>query len=357
MKNERQGRQLSITRRAALAGAAAATVIVGAPGILRAQSRGRIVFGTWGGSWEAAMKKAWFEPFTAKTGIEVVTASGNTYGKIQSMVEAGRPEWDVVEVNPDFQWIGIQKGLLEPIDFKVVDKSQIMQGKNMVTDYSVPQVLFSRVMFYNKRFAQSPPMNWADVWDAGRFPGKRAFLSRANGGAFEAALLADGVPPGQVFPLDIDRALKKLTQIRNHILWYETNAQGEQYMTDGQAALGLLADGRALNAVTNKAPADIQYNQSLMTWSTMVVLKGARNRDAAMQLLAYCLSPEAQSRIAMAYTYGPVVPAAFKDVPAERASILSGGPQQQGKYVLVDEQWWATNFATATEKLNAWRLG
>ena len=355
MNKHRLGQQNPVTRRAVLAGAAAATAVLGAPGIVRAQSRGRVVFGTWGGSWEAAMKKAWFEPFTAKTGIEVVTVSGNTYGKIQSMVEAGRPEWDVVEVNPDFQWIGIEKNLLEPIDFKVVDKSQIMPGKNMVTDYSVPQVLFSRVMFYSKRFTQ-PPATWADAWDASRYPGKRAFLSRANGGAFEAALLADGVPADKLYPLDIDRALKKLTQIRNHVLWYETNAQGEQYMTDGQAALGLLADGRALNAVANKAPSDIQYNQSLMTWSTMIVLKGARNKDAAMQLLAYCLSPEGQTKIAMAYTYGPVVPAAYKDVPAERARTLSGGPQQQGKYVLVDEQWWAKNFATATEKLNAWRL-
>jgi putative spermidine/putrescine transport system substrate-binding protein len=120
--------------------------------------------------------------------------------------------------------------------------------------------------------------------------------------------------------------------------------------------LGLVADGRVLSAIGNKAPVAIQNNQSLLTWSTMVVLKGAQNREAAMKLIAYALSVEGQAAIAMAYTYGPVVPAAFKAIPAERASILSGGPQQQGKFVLLDAAWWGKNTEVATEKLNAWRV-
>ena len=75
-----------------------------------------------------------------------------------------------------------------------------------------------------------------------------------------------------------------------------------------------------------------------------------------MKLLAYALSVEGQTAIAMAYTYGPVVPAAFKAIPAERASMLSGGPQQQGKFVLLDAAWWGKNTEVATEKLNAWRV-
>ncbi len=62
------------TRRQILAaGGTAAAVTLAAPAI-RAQSKGLVVFGSWGGSWETAMRKAWFDPFTAKTGIEVVIA-------------------------------------------------------------------------------------------------------------------------------------------------------------------------------------------------------------------------------------------------------------------------------------------
>src|SRR4030095_14551066 len=193
-------------RRFLAAGGSAAALALSAPS-LRAQSKGRVVFGSWGGTWEAAMRKAWFDPFTANTGIEVVTATGTTYGKIQAMVETGRPEWDVVEVQPDFQWIGTEKGLLEKIDFSVVDRKPIMQGKDMITDYSVPQVLFSRVMFYNTKMSSDVPQNWADVWDLKKYPGKRTFFSRSHGGVLEAALMADGVPGDKLYPLDVDRAL------------------------------------------------------------------------------------------------------------------------------------------------------
>src|SRR4029453_10062158 len=176
------------------------------------------------------------------------------------------------------------------------------------------------------------------------------------GAVLEAATMADGVPNDKLYPLDVARALKKLTEIKNQILWYDGLAQAEQYMTDGQAQLGPVADGRVLSAIGNKAPVAIQNNQSLLTWSTMVVLKGAQNKEAAMKLLAYALSVEGQGRIAMAATHGPVVPSAFKAIPAERASMLSGGPQQQGKFVLLDAAWWGKNTEVATEKLNAWRV-
>jgi putative spermidine/putrescine transport system substrate-binding protein len=339
------------TRRDALRLGTAAALM--APSVLRAQTP-TLVFATWGGSWEAAIREAWFKPFTQKTGIGVRAVSGNTYGRIQAMVEAGKTEWDVVEVLPDFQWIGADKHLLEPIDFSVVDKTQIMPGADLVTAYSVPQVLFSRLVAYNKKLGAGPK-TFADIFDTKAFPGKRAFYTKANGAMLEAALLADGVAPAALYPLDIDRALKKLSTIRDDILFYETNAQAEQFMTDGQAAIGILADGRALNAKQNGAPIDLNFELSFLTWSAMVVPKGAPNAKAAMQFLAYVLSPEAQAAIAMAYTYGPVVPKAFTLIPPERARILSGGPQMSGA-VVMGEKWWGANLAMATDKLNAWKL-
>jgi putative spermidine/putrescine transport system substrate-binding protein len=303
----------AIDRRLLLKFGGASLLAVSSPTVLRAQAR-EIVFASWGGSWEAAMREAWFKPFTTRTGINVRTVQGNTYGRIQAMVEAGRTEWDVVEVLPDFQWIGPERKLLEPIDFNVVDKSQLMAGKDMVTDYSVPQVLFSRLIAYNKRLSPGPAA-FADIFDTKKFPGKRAFYSKANGAYLEAALLADGVDPAALYPLDVPRALKRLATIRADILFYETNAQAEQMMSDGQAAIGLVPDGRALNARDHGAPIEIQFGLSFLTWSAMVVPKGAPHKAEAMELIAYALTPEAQAAIAKIYTYGPVVPKAFDMLP------------------------------------------
>jgi len=346
--------QASVDRRTFLKSSIAAAAAICAPEIAPAQSS-ELVFATWGGSWEAAMREAWFKPFTQKTGVGVRAVSGNTYGRIQAMVEAGKTEWDIVEVLPDFQWIGAEKGLLEPIDFGVVDRSPIMPSADMITAYSVPQVLFSRLVCYNKRFA-SGPATFNDLFDTKKFPGKRAFYTKANGAYLEAALLADGVLPSALYPLDIDRALKKLSTIRDDIQFYDTNAQGEQYMSDGQAALGILPDGRALNVKANGAPIEIQPDLSFLTWSTMIIPKNAPRQKAAMDFLAFALTPEAQAAIAKVYAYGPVVPKAFDLLPPERARILSGGPQMREKAIIMGERWWAANLATATEKVNAWKL-
>jgi putative spermidine/putrescine transport system substrate-binding protein len=347
-----------VSRRRVLAGASVAAAVLAPPFPLRAQAK-RMVYATWGGSWEKAIREAWFGPFMQKTGIEVVVAPGNTYGKLRAMVEAKNVEWDVAEVLPDFQYIGPKDNLIEKLDFKVIDTSNVIKGGEFLTDYSIPQVLWTRTMFYStSQFtADNHPKTWADVWDVKRFSGKRAFSgANPNSGYLEAALLADGVPPDKLFPLDVDRALKSLNRIRDSILWYSTNAQAEQFMTDGQAVTGCVPDGRALSAIDQGAKVAIEYNQSFLTWSAMVIPRGAPNKAAAMEFLNFTLTPEAQAAVAKVYTYGPVVPKAFDLIPPERARILSGGPQQTGKYILANEKWWGDNLKMATDKVNAWRL-
>ena len=75
-----------------------------------------------------------------------------------------------------------------------------------------------------------------------------------------------------------------------------------------------------------------------------------------MKLLASMTSLEGQKAIGMAYTYGLVAPKAYDLLPPGRAEMLSNGPQQQGKTVLMNEKWWGENLEKAQEKLDAWRL-
>jgi putative spermidine/putrescine transport system substrate-binding protein len=160
----------------------------------------------------------------------------------------------------------------------------------------------------------------------------------------------------QLYPLDVDRAFRSLDKIKKSIIWYDTNQQITQFMVSNQFAVGIAPDGRAMAAIGQGAPFAIEPNQSILTWSAFVVPKGAPNRDAAMKFLAWVMTPEAQSAIAMAFPYGPVVPKAYDTIPPERAAILAGAPQQKGKYILADERWWAENLAKVTEKFTAWRI-
>src|SRR5215813_2036234 len=56
-----------------------------------------IVFAGWGGTWQAAEKKYYFETFEKATGIKVIDVPDVNLSKIKAMVTSGNVEWDVVQ--------------------------------------------------------------------------------------------------------------------------------------------------------------------------------------------------------------------------------------------------------------------
>ena len=344
-----------VDRRILLTGMAAAGAAAALPFGASAQSR-QVVFANYGGSWEQAMRRAWFDPFTKETGIQVASASGNNLGRLQAMVEAKRTEWDVVEGTPELARLGAERGLLERLDFSVIDRSQAVDLPELFSDYSVPEVTFGRLLIYNKKLGPIT-RDWTALFDVKKFPGKRTLWNRAESGVLEIALLADGVPADKLYPLDVPRALKKLGEIRDHILWFETVTQSEQYMRDGQAVMGVLADGRAQNVITSGANVDIVPEAVIMTWSVFVVPKGAPNKENAMKLLSHIFTLKSQVAIATEYNYGPVFPKALDQLPPERLNVISGGPSSKGKAVFLNADWWGANLQSTTEQFQKWLLG
>jgi spermidine/putrescine-binding protein len=67
-------------------------------------------------------------------------------------------------------------------------------------------------------------------------------------------LLGDGVPPENLYPLDVDRALGKLDTIREQILWWETGAQLQQQLADGEVALSSAWNGRVQKEIDAGTP-------------------------------------------------------------------------------------------------------
>jgi spermidine/putrescine-binding protein len=87
-----------MTRRRALSlGAGGA---LAAPFVVRAASaQGKTVYvNSYGSVWETAWKKAFFEPFTAQTGIEVKTVPGVVFAKLKAQAQTGNYEFDQVNL-------------------------------------------------------------------------------------------------------------------------------------------------------------------------------------------------------------------------------------------------------------------
>lgn len=267
---------------------------------------GDLVFTSWGGTTQDAQKAAWADVFAKSAGVNVLQDGPTDYGKLKAMVDAGNVSWDVVDVEYDWALSAAKAGLLEPIDFTVVDKSKL--DPRFVNDNVVGSFYYSFVLGYNKDVLKEEPKSWTDLFDTAKFPGKRTFYKWSAPGVLEIALLADGVAADKLYPLDLDRAFKKLDSIKADIVWWGGGAESQQFLASGEAPLGMFWNGRVFAIQQTGGNVGVSWDQNLTAADVLVVPKGSKNKDAAMKFLATATSAEGQAALATATGYAPINP-------------------------------------------------
>jgi putative spermidine/putrescine transport system substrate-binding protein len=213
------------------------------------------------------------------------------------------------------------------------------------------------LMAYNheKFGAGRGPKMWADFWDLKGFPGRRCMANRPVG-QFEAALLADGVSPDKLYPIDMDRAFRKLDQVKQGMLWWTAVPQQAQYLVDRQADIIVGDNARLEGGIEKGAPYTLAWDQAIIGMAGWGVVKGTPFKAEAMKFLAYTTRPAAQAIFAQHMAYGPTNRDAFKFIPAERAKILPSNPDIMRGAIMRNEQWWGDNEAESERRWAEWRV-
>lgn len=339
-----------ITRRAVLGTAVAA---LAAPHVARAKP-GSIVVATSGGKLEEAFTAAYYKPFTAKTGIEIVSAV-NTYSKLKAMVDAGAVEWDVAQIDSSAAATNARLGLLEKLDYGVIDKTDLIEG--VAHESYVPCDVAAAVMSWNTKNVKPAqvPQSWAELWDMKRFSGQRGFWKQPYQ-TMEIALMADGVPKDKLYPIDVERALKSLDRIKSDIFWWTSGGQSAQVLIDGDIAAGMTWNGRVYDPKLGGAPVDFNFNQALFVSDALVVPRGAKNKQASMDFIAFALQAAPQAAFAKAIPYGPVNRKALALLDQQRLVVLPSSDENLPKGVFQNFDWWAANGEKTGERFNSWLL-
>ncbi|NYJ02198.1 putative spermidine/putrescine transport system substrate-binding protein [Nocardioides thalensis] len=309
----------------------------------------------WGGADQKTHVEEAVEPWAEDAGVTVKQDSPSDYAKFRAQVESGNVSWDVVEVEPNFAHTACEKGWAEKLDTEVVDTSELKAEE--VTDCAIPVLEYAFTIGYNtETFPGDHPTTWAEFFDTEKFPGKRGFWKYATGAMFEAALLADGVAPEDLYPLDIDRAFEKLDTIKDDIVFYETGEQQQQLVASGEAPLVQAWNGRIFSAAQEGQPVANEWNEHLLSYDQLVIPKGAPNADQAMDWMAWYVDhPEAQAGYANETGYGPITEDAVEHIDEDVLSELPTSPENAAKRAaIVDYAWWADNYDEVTERLNEW---
>jgi putative spermidine/putrescine transport system substrate-binding protein len=315
-----------------------------------ARAATEVVLVNWGGDAVTAAKKAWGEPFEKASGLKMaVDSTGPSAGKIKAMVESKRVTWDVMDTTfGDAGELG-PRGMLEPIDYTVVDKGKVLEG--FAQPFAVAGYGYSNILAYDSaKFADRKPQSWADFWNLKDFPGKR-MLGRPLGGNLEAALQADGVPRDKLYPLDVPRALKKIGEIKKDCIFWTSGAQSQQLLRDGEVSMGQLWSTRAfLLHRDTKGRIVTVWNQGMFQTNAWTVPKGNPAGKDAMRLIASMQAPQGQVEMLQLIGFGPVNPAAAALVPAELRAQNPSDPQNLAGQVKADVNWYAENQAKVVQQ-------
>src|SRR5579883_2780416 len=307
----------------------------------------RVVFASWGGAYQDAERQSYCVPFAEKQDGPVEVA------KFRTMAESGAPIWDVVDVTDAMLYDAGGAGLLEKIDRAAVDVSRVRP--EFVDEFGIGNIVWSYNIGYSTKVygPDNHPRSWADVFDVKRFPGKR-MLSSGPSPNMEIALLADGVAPDKLYPLDVDRAFKKLDTIKNDLIFWTSNSQSQQLLTDGEVVCGNILNGRAYDAAKKGAKVAIEWNQNIQSVDYLVVPKGAKNADVAMGLIDEMTKAENQAKLANMIAYSPTNPAAFSAIHQDIAPWLCTNPNNADKGFVINAKYWRKILKPLTERFELW---
>jgi putative spermidine/putrescine transport system substrate-binding protein len=333
----------------------AAIVLAGASLAVRSgRARGdepRLVFVNWGGDASRAYDLAYAQPFLKETGIGVKQdGSGPTEGAISAQFRSGRPTWDIVDADP-FSAISLGKqGMIEPIDYAVVDKARMRPGFGW--EYAASTYFFSYVIAYDaSKFGARAPRGMADFFDVQAFPGKRA-LFKWGTAMWEAALLADGVAPAKLYPLDLPRAHARLAAFRPHVLAYwGGGAESQQVLLSGDVSMALIWSTRA-SVLERDSGGQIRFvwDQGLISPGAMAVIKHNPGGKAnAMKFIASAQDPHKQLQIFELLGQGPANPATDALIAPAQRRINPMDPANAARQIALDVPWYAEHYAAALD--------
>ncbi len=263
----------------------------------------------WGGDYQNAQNEAFFKPFTAATGASIEEKVADI-GGLRDQVESEDVIWDVMTV-PMEQMVRLARdNVLEPMNYDVVDRSPLFP--DIALEYGVGVAYFSATMIYSVD-STSIPQDWSNFWDVPAIvdgvdisPADLRCLRRYPIGTLEFALLADGVPIEELYPLDTDRAFASLDKIRDNVLvwWQESKEPAELVAAD---AVGVASSWNVrIPQLELTDLVRINWYQGMLSADAWIVPRGAPNQDVAFDFINYATRAIPQANFSILVPYGPV---------------------------------------------------
>ena len=276
--------------------------------------------------------------------------SGDTLDQLKTLAP------DLALVDGELLVAGCRAGIFRKLDWGHLNRDHYVA--QATSDCGAGAYLAATALAWDREKFSTPP-SWADFWDVARHPGRRG-LQRTARGTLEIALLADGVSAGDIYktlrtPDGLDRAFRKLDQLKPFIQWWDQASQPGQWLAAGKVLL-TSAPAASLPAAANAAHKQlaVQWGGSITSATSFAMPQNAPNPAVAAIALSVASDPVRQALFAEATNLGPAVRDAVDLLPLAAQTQNVSAPENLSRALAVDEGFWVDNRAKLEARFLAW---
>lgn len=286
---------------------------------LSAETSAQLKVSTWGGAYKISQEKAFFAPFSEKTGTKLaVSTHDKPLDLLKKWKESGTDSNDLIDLSSFEAEQACDAGYLLSLNEDEIAKGA--NGERIETDFmsnslidcAVPSVAWSALMVVkNGTFKKKKPRSWTDFFNIKKFPGKRSMKKSARY-SLETALLASGVKAEDLyFNLSTiegqKRAFQKLTSLKDNIVWWETSSDAIKNLKQSETVMGLAFNGRLFNSIIGDGlDVTLIWQGQLYDLDYWAIPSNAKNRSGALAFINFATAPKQLAEQSKWMPYGPM---------------------------------------------------
>lgn len=323
----------------------------------------------WPGAFGEAQRGVTIDRFKSRrrdTDIDVTTRNAD---RIESL-EAALSGLDAGEFSAAEVEAGCRTGLFR----KIAETGSLAQIVSEASDdflagslraCGVGAFAWSHILAYKaSAFVKRSPDSLADVFDTKRFPGKRAFIKEPKY-LLEVALLADGVAAADIYATlateeGRDRALAKLSTIRDDITWVGSSRDAHAELDSGRAVMAQTFSGKAFFAAARGADLGLIWDGQIYAMTYWAIPAASRKATAAGEFVRFATEPQQLAAVAERFPYGPTRGSALPLATRHAATglalerYLPTAVANMKSAVALDETWWIENGTDVDATFTSW---
>jgi len=330
---------------------------------------------SWGGAYSASQWNAYHDPYMQRTpnvDIEEQELSAEGLKLLREQVQAGNVTWDLVDMTASNAIAACEEGLAMEIPHDewlapAPDGTPPSRdfGDMIVTPCLIPQIVFSTAFGYRNDLLVREPDSIDDVFNTSQFPGMRS-LEKKPINNLEWALIADGVPPDQVYdlldtPQGVERAFAKLDTIKSQVIWWLKGDTPVKLLEDGSVVMASAYNGRLFASIVERnEPISMMWDWQVFDLDGWVVPRGADNLEAVKDYLNFATDTQRLADQAKYISYGPARASSaplvgqHAELGIDMSPHMPTDPRNSENVLLFNYDWWAEHQDDLGAQFEAW---